>query len=95
MRIAQSETNRQLRDTAIVTLGRAGGVEQLRALYARVGPDTKRPIISALFTLRADEELIRIADRERDPAIRAEALSRLRLLGTPRAKQYLDQVKQK
>ena len=35
-------------------------------------------------------ELIRIAEQEHDPAIRAEAISRLRLLGTPKAKAYLE-----
>ena len=57
--------------------------------------DTKRPIIVALFNARAEEELIRIADRERDPAVRQDILSRLRLLGTPRAKAYLESARQK
>jgi hypothetical protein len=88
--IIQSETNRHLRDVAIVTLGSAGGREQLRALYDRASAETKRPIIIGLFNARAEEELIRIAERERDPALRREVLSRLRLLGTPTAKAYLE-----
>jgi HEAT repeat protein len=95
MQIAQSETDRPLRDRAIVTLGEAGGSDQLRVLYSRAVADTKRPIIWALFNARAEEELIRIAGRERDNGVRQEILTRLRLLGTPRAKAYLESVKQK
>lgn len=90
MRIAQSETDRPLRDRAIVTLGEAGGRDQLRTLYTRAVSDTKRPIIVALFNARAEDELIQIAERERDPAVRREILTRLRLLGTPRAKAYVE-----
>jgi HEAT repeat protein len=93
MRIAQSETDPRLRNAAIVTLGQAGGRAQLNSLYARSTAETKRPIIVGLFNAHADAELIRIADKERDPAIRAEILNSLRLLGTPLAKQYLVQVK--
>jgi HEAT repeat protein len=89
-RIIQSETNRRLRDVAIVTLGSAGGREPLRALYDRASAETKRPIIIGLFNARAEEELIRIAERERDPALRREVLARLRLLGTPKAKAFLE-----
>jgi HEAT repeats len=92
MRIAQSETDRDLRAVAIATLGEAGGREQLSTLYARLVGDSaevKWPIILGLFNAQADEELIRIAERERDPKARAEILAKLRLLGTARAKAYL------
>jgi hypothetical protein len=92
MRIAQSETDRGLRAMAIATLGEAGGREQLSVLYARLvggSAEVKRPIILGLFNAQADEELIRIAERERDPEARAEILAKLRLLGTARAQAYL------
>jgi hypothetical protein len=92
MRIAQSETDRELRANAIATLGEAGGREQLATLYARFTADSaevKRPIILGLFNAQADEELIRIAESERDPQARTEILAQLRLLGTPRAIAYL------
>jgi hypothetical protein len=92
MRIAQFETDRDLRAMAIATLGEAGGREQLSALYTRLGggsAEVKRPIILGLFNAQADEELIRIAERERDPQTRAEILAKLRLLGTARAQAYL------
>lgn len=91
MRIAESEKNRTLRDIAIVTLGQAGGRSQLFTLYSTAAADAKRAIVIGLFNAKGEDELIRIAERERDRDIRDEALSRLRLLGTPKAKAYLDQ----
>ena len=91
LRIVESEKDRGLRDVAIVTLGEAGGRQQLAMLYSKAATDAKRPIIIGLFNAQAEDELIRIAERERDPAARAEVLARLRLLGTPRARAYLEQ----
>jgi hypothetical protein len=95
MQIAKSETDPALRDTAIVTLGEVGGSEELRTLYVRAASDVKRPIIKGLFNARAEADLIKIAETESDPGIRQEALTRLRLLGTPAALAYLERVKQK
>ena len=92
LEIAQSESNAPLRDTAIVTLGQAGGRDQLQRLYLRANRDLKRPIIAGLFNARAEDELIRIAERENDSTIREEVLARLRLLGTPKAKAYLEKA---
>jgi hypothetical protein len=92
LRIAQSEKDPHLRDTAIVTLGQAGGGEQLRVLYQRASAELKRPIIVGFFNARQEEDLIRIADQERDPALRAEALVRLQLMGTPKAREYLQKI---
>ena len=88
--IAQSEKDRRLRDVAIVTLGEAGGRQQLATLYAKSAPDARRAIIVGLFNARAEDELIRIAERESDPGTQQEVRTRLRLLGTPKAKAYLD-----
>jgi len=94
MRIAETETDQELRNSAIVTLGEAGGLDQLRALYARHAVAWKRAIIIGLFNARAEEDLIRIAEHDSDSTIRQEALTRLRLLGTPKAKEYLERRKQ-
>jgi len=91
LRIAQSEQDRRLRDVAIVTLGEAGGRQQLAMLYTSAAADAKRPIIIGLFNAHAEDELIRIAERERNPEARAEVLARLRLLGTPKAMAYIEQ----
>jgi HEAT repeat protein len=92
LKIAEGEKDPSVKATAIVTVGRAGGPEvkeQLRLLYKRVGSDSKRPIIIGLFNAHAEDELIRIADQEKDPQLRSEALMCLRLLGTPKAKEFL------
>lgn len=93
MRIAQSETDRHLREAAIRRLGEAGGREELTTLYFRHrsgGPELKRPIVAGLFNAQADEALIRILEAERDPGVRQDIVERLRLLGTPRARAYLE-----
>ena len=90
LRIAESEKDPRLRDAAIVTLGDAGGRTQLFTLYSTAPADAKRAIVIGLFNAKAEDELIRIAERERDSAIRDEARSRLRLLGTPKARAYLE-----
>jgi HEAT repeat protein len=92
MRIAETEADVDLRQRAILTLGQAGGAAQLRELYSRARPEWKRSIIVGLFNARAEAELIRVADVERDQALRQEALTHLRLLGTPGAKAYLEKV---
>lgn len=56
---------------------------------ASSGPEPVRVAAVRALGARADDELIRLADRETDPAARAEILARLRLLGTPAAKAYL------
>lgn len=89
-RIAQSEADTHLREVAIVTLGTAGGRDQLRALYSKMPSIAKRPIIVGLFNARAEDELIRLAEQERDTTLRREVLIRLRLLGTPKARAYLE-----
>ena len=91
LRIIQSEQDRRLRDVAIVTLGEAGGRDDLARLYPKAAADAKRSIIAGLFNARAEDELIGIARRERDPQMRQHVLARLRLLGTPKAKLYLEQ----
>jgi HEAT repeat protein len=92
LRIAETEADGDLRTRAILTLGQAGGAVQLRELYTRARPEWKRPIIVGLFNARAEAELIRVADIERDTMLRQEALTHLRLLGTPGAKAYLEKV---
>jgi HEAT repeat protein len=88
-RIAQSERDPTLRSTAIVALGRVGGREQLLRLYGNAEGGSKRSIIIGLFNGRAEDELIQIADNEHDPQLHREALLRLRLLGTPKARAYV------
>lgn len=93
VRIARSESDGRLRDAAILTLGRAGGREQQRELFSRASSETRRAIVRGLFLARDDEGLIRLAEQEKDAQVRSEILGRLRMLGTPKAKEYLQSVK--
>ncbi len=90
--IAQSESDRDLRTRAILTLGQAGGGHELHVLYLKAGAEFKRPIIQGLFNARAENELIQLAERERDLVFRQEFFNQLRLLGTPKAKEYLQKA---
>jgi hypothetical protein len=89
LKIAQTETDRGLRERALVALGRAGGREHLRGFYAVAPLDIRPAVITGLFNARDEEGLIAIADREHDGKLRKEVLSCLRLIGTPAAKAYL------
>jgi hypothetical protein len=89
LHIAEAETDPHLKTTAIVMLGQAGGVEQLSVLYLHASPEARRSIILGLFNARAEDALIRIADEEKDPLLRGEVLTRLQLLGTAKARDYL------
>ena len=95
LRIAESEKDGTLRFSAINGLGQAGGAPQLALLYKSATVQIKRPIIIALFAARADVELIRIADTENDAELKKEAFERLRLLATPKAKDYLQKASEK
>jgi hypothetical protein len=95
LRIVQTEKDGKVRLTAITGLGQAGGAKQLAAMYKTVSIQSKKPIIVALFGARAEAELIRIAETEQNESLRQEALERLRLLGTPTAKAYLQKVSEK
>ena len=94
-RIAQSEKNPEVRQSAILKLAQAGGSEQLWTLYGRADFTIKLPIILGFFSAGAEDELIRVAEQEREPKLRDEALRRLRLMETPKAKAYLQKIDRK
>ena len=76
------------------TLGRAGGREQLRVLFSARRSETRRAIVRGLFLARDDDGLIPHRRAGKGPrAARPTSLSKLRLLGTPKAKAYLESVK--
>jgi HEAT repeat protein len=93
--IVHSERDNELRSRAIITLGDAGGGQELRRIYTRARKELKAPIIKGLFNARAEDELIRIAEHESDTTLRNQALRHLRLLGTPKAKEYLLKVSER
>jgi len=95
-RIARTEADPQVRNVAILTLGRPGmkDLPKLRALYASAPHDSRRTVLLALANARDEDELIRIASTEGDPQLQQEARRQLRLLGTPKALKYLEEHKE-
>ena len=89
LRIARTESDTFVRNTAILTLGRAGARAPLAMLYAQAPRESRSAVLSALLAAKDEDQLITIARSEKDPALRQQALRQLRLLGTPRALQYL------
>jgi HEAT repeat protein len=90
VRIVKAEQDSGVRNTAIMTLGRIPTArDQLRLLYNQAPADSREAVISALFTAKDDDELIRIASTEKNAMFRQWARQRLRLLATPKAIKYL------
>ncbi len=90
VRIVKAEQDSGVRNTAIMTLGRIPTArDQLRLLYNQAPADSREAVISALFTARDDDELIRIASTEKNAMFRQWARQQLQLLATPRAIKYL------
>jgi hypothetical protein len=90
LRIARSETDPSVRNVAIVTLGRIPGArEQLRTLYTQTPADSRIAVLTALFTAKDEDELIRIAQNEKSPLLRQRARQTLRMLATPKALKFL------
>ncbi|HSL23049.1 MAG TPA: HEAT repeat domain-containing protein, partial [Vicinamibacterales bacterium] len=82
MRIARTESERALRESAVAALGQAGARTQLASLY-RQRSELRLPVIAALFTAGGMAELRQIARTERDATLRAAANAKLRLLSEP------------
>src|SRR4051794_28528079 len=93
LRIAKTEPDEFVRDTAIVTLGRTGAREQLAMLYAQAPRESRSAVLTALLAAKDEGQLIKIADTEKDVALRRQALRQLRILGTPGALRYLSEHK--
>lgn len=91
--IARDERDVELRNSAIIMLGRAGGRVQLRSLYQAARPDMKEPLVTALFNAGADEDLIVVARQDPDEMVRQRAIDRLRLMNTEKARLFLASLK--
>ena len=91
LRIAKSEPEATVRDLAIVTLGRSAPRDQVRALYAQTPAASRGAVLLALCAAKDDDELIRIATSETNPALRVRARQQLRLLATPKALKFLEE----
>ena len=68
-------------------------LQELRVLFTRAPKGARLAVIRGLFYARDEDGLIKIAGEEKDPALKADVVSKLRLLGTPKAKLYLETSK--
>jgi HEAT repeat protein len=93
LRIARTEADAYVRNTAIVTLGRTGAREPLAMLYVQAPRESRSAVLTALLAAKDEDQLIRIAETEKDAALRRQALRQLRMLGTPKALRYLSEHK--
>jgi len=92
LQIAKAESDPAVRNIAIVTLGRLPDARpQLRTLYVQAPPESRMAVLSALFTSKDEDELIRIAKLEKEPLLRQRARLQLRMLGTAKALKFLDE----
>lgn len=91
LRIAKTEADTFVRNTAIVTLGRTGAREQLGFLYKQSPRESRSAVLTALLAAKDEDRLIEIAETEKDPALRRQALRQLRMLGSPGALKYLSE----
>ena len=91
LQIVNAEPDGVIRYTALASLGRAGAVDQLAAMYKTASINSKRSIIEGFGFARAEARLIEVANVERqgNPELRRLALERLKLFGSPRATEYL------
>src|SRR4029079_3769755 len=90
LRIAKSESEDTVRDYAIITLGRTGAREQLHTLYDHAPSASRLAVLTALFSAKDEDELIRIARVERDPVLRLRVRQQLRPLAPPKAIKFLE-----
>jgi HEAT repeat protein len=92
LRIARGESDTAVRNNAIVTLGRLPNASvQLRTLYGQAPEESRMAVLSALFTSKDEDELIRIARVEKQPLLRQRARLQLRMLATPKALKFLEE----
>ena len=92
LHIVKAESDPAVRNTAIVTLGRLPDARvQLRTLYGQAPQESRMAVLAALFTCKDEDELIRIAQTEKEPLLRARARLQLHMLGTPKALKFLEE----
>lgn len=91
--IARTERNPELRITAIKNLGLTGGKESsqiLRSIYeSDSNTEVREAVIHALFLHNDAKTLVDLARREKDPALRREIISKLSIMHSKDATDYL------
>jgi HEAT repeat protein len=81
--LAKSETNVELRGSAVQQLGVMGAHAELAELYStETSVDVKKRIIQAMFVGGNADKLIDLAKTEKDPQLRRAAVRNLGLMGS-------------
>jgi len=91
--IARAEHNPELRATAIRNLGLAGGSRSATTLVqiyeTDSNPEIRRSVINALFLQGNARSLIELARKEKDPDMKKAIISKLSIMGSKEATDYL------
>lgn len=94
--LANGEPNIELRRAAIRNLGLMGPQktsDALLTIYAREKePETRRVVLQAFFHQNNAEQLVALARKESDPQMRKEIISRLSLMRSKVALEYLMEI---
>jgi HEAT repeat protein len=91
--LAKSEKDPELRKSAIRNLGlmkRAGTAETLTSIYASdTAPDVRKAVIEALFLQNNAGALVTLARAEKNPDLKKDIVSKLSLMKSKEATDYL------
>lgn len=91
--IARSEKVKELRLAAIQNLGLLGGSRSSQALVSIYESDqdldVRKKVIKALFLQQGGKELVALARKEKNPVLRKEIISKLSLIQSQEAVDYL------
>ena len=89
--IARTETVTALRLAAIRNLGLVGGAESTRTLLSLYGTDAavSKAVIQGLFLQSNAKALIDLARKEKNPAMKKEIVSKLSVMGSDEATEYM------
>ena len=94
--LANGEPNIELRRAAIRNLGLMGPQktsDALLTIYAREKePETRKVVLQAFFHQNNAEQLVALARKESDPYMRKEIISRLSLMRSKVALDYLMEI---
>src|SRR5205085_9574408 len=91
--IARTERNPDLRSTAIRNLGLTGGTRSGPMLLTIYETDTnsevRHAVINALFLQSNAKSLVDLARKEKDPDLKKQIISKLSIMGSKDAAEYL------
>lgn len=94
--VAKTETDPNVRASAIKGLGISGGqpaVEALVSIYnSNADVDTKKLVVKSLFIHQAGKEMVALARKETNPELRKELVRDLSIMHSPEATDYMLEI---